>query len=598
MSLGIGIGNLGYEVPAPDLVKRPHAPTPPGDNYLKHGKGVRSWIFTLDHKRIGLMYMMLVLSAFALGGIFAILLRTQLWTPSRGTGTQAVANMDLYNNFFTLHGSVMVFLFIIPAIPAILGNFVLPMMLGAKDVAFPRLNLLSLWIYAFGATFFVYVLGSGVLRAAFDIHLPGGFGLDTGWTFYTPYSSTKSQGAVVPAVLGAFILGFSSILTGLNFIASVHMLRPKGMTWFKMPLFLWAIYSTAIIQVLATPVLAITLLLLTAERLLKIGIFDPYQGGDPVLFQHFFWFYSHPAVYIMILPAMGIISEIMVAFSRKYVFGYVFIALSSLAIALLSFLVWGHHMFVSGQSAVTSAIFSVITFAVAIPSAIKVFNWLATLYKGDIRLKTPLLYALGFMVLFTLGGLTGLFLGALAVDVHLTNTYFIVAHFHYVMMGSTLFAFLGGMYYWWPKMFGRMYCEWFGQIAAIVVFIGFNGAFFPQFIAGSQGMPRRYASYPVQFVSAHRASTVGAYVLGAGLVMVGLNWAHSLRRGKPAADNPWGSNTLEWRSTSPPRHDNFETAPIADDPYDLHGWVYVPAIDGWVKQEGAAAALVPPGQHH
>ena len=574
-----------------------HGPLPleehaAGDNYLTHGRGLMSWAFTLDHKRIAIMYMIGVCFSFFVGGVFAILVRTMLWHPLEAGSAAATKSFDLYNHAFTLHGSVMVFMFIIPAIPAILGNFVLPMQLGAKDVAFPRLNLLSFWLYAFGVCFFLYVLLSGVLHAAFGWNMPGGYGLDTGWTFYTPYSSSRAQGAVVAATLGAFILGFSSILTGVNFIATIHMLRPKGMTWLRLPLFLWALYSTSIIQILATPVLGITLLLLCAEKALGVGIFDPALGGDPVLFQHFFWFYSHPAVYIMILPAMGVISELISTFSRKHIFGYTFIAMSSVAIALLSFFVWGHHMFVSGQSPLTNAVFSLITFAVAIPSAIKVFNWLATLYGADIRLNTPMLFALGFIILFTVGGLTGLFLGTLAVDVHLTNTYFIVAHFHYVMMGSMLFAFIGGMYYWWPKMFGRMYSERWGKVAFWVVFIGFNLTFFPQFIAGSRGMPRRYASYPVQFVSFHRASSIGAYTMGAGLVLVGLSWVHALRRGKKAPDNPWGSNTLEWRSPSPPPHDNFLVTPEADDPYDLSGWKQDPASGGWVydAQQAAKAA--------
>ena len=561
------------------------------DNYLTHERGFLSWALTVDHKRIGIMYMVGILSAFFLGGVFAILVRTMLWHPLSDTAGAAALSTshDLYNHFFTLHGAVMVFMFIIPVVPAILGNFVLPMQLGAKDVAFPRLNLLSFYCWVGGGVFFVYILLSGILHLL-GVNLPGGFGLDTGWTFYTPYSDAKAQGAVVAATMAVFILGFSSILTGVNFIASIHMLRPKGMTWFKMPLFLWAIYSTSVIQVLATPVLAITVLLLCAERALGVGIFDPALGGDPVLFQHFFWFYSHPAVYIMILPAMGVISELMVAFSRKHIFGYSFIAMSSLAIALLSFFVWGHHMFISGQSALTNAVFSLITFAVAIPSAVKVFNWLGTLYKADIRLKTPMLYALGFIMLFTIGGLTGLFLGTLAVDVHLTNTYFIVAHFHYVMMGSTLFAFIGGMYYWWPKMFGRMYSEKWGAIAFTFVFVGFNLTFFPQFIAGSQGMPRRYASYPVQFTDYHRASTLGAYTMAAGLFLVAGTWVWSLRRGKKAPANPWGANTLEWRTPSPPPHDNFKVPPVADDPYNLYGWKEVPATGEWVYDKDAAAA--------
>jgi cytochrome c oxidase subunit 1 len=579
-----------------------------GGNYLTHGRGILSWLFTLDHKRIGVMYMIVVCANFLLGGIFALALRTMLWSPLRMfdeagnptgvTQAQVNASHDLYNHFFTLHGAVMVFLFIIPSIPAILGNIILPMQLGAKDVAFPRLNLLSLWIYMLGAVFFTYILLSGVLHAAFGLNLPGGYGLDTGWTFYTPYSTARAQGAVVVATLGAFILGFSSILTGVNFIATIHMLRPKGMTWFRMPLFLWALYSTSIIQVLATPVLAITLLLLAAERLLGVGIFDPALGGDPVLYQHFFWFYSHPAVYIMILPAMGVISDVLVAFSRKHIFGYNFIAFSSVAIALLSFIVWGHHLFVSGQSALANAVFSMLTFSVAIPSAIKVFNWLATMYKGDIRFTTPMLYALGMIFVFTIGGLTGLFLGTLSVDVYLTDTYFIVAHFHYVMMGGTLFAFIAGMYYWWPKIFGRMTNEKLGKVGFFLVFVGFNLTFFPQFVMGSRGMPRRYASYPVKFVSEHRQSTAGAYTLGLGLLLTAVDWSLSLRRGRKAPDNPWGANTLEWRSSSPPPHDNFAVTPTASDPYDLHGWVYDPAIGGWVNPTLAQRDAAPPTHGH
>ncbi len=497
--------------------------------------------------------------------------------------------MTLYNHMFTLHGAVMVFMFIIPGIPAILGNFVLPMMLGAKDVAFPRLNLLSYYLFLLGSSFFVYVLLSGVVYAATGYQMPGGFGLDTGWTFYTPYSTTDTLTGVVPAVLGAFIMGFSSILTGVNFIASMHTLRPKGMDWFRMPLFLWAAYATSVIQILATPVLAITLLLIAAERILRIGIFDPNLGGDPVMMQHFFWFYSHPAVYIMILPAMGVMSELISTHSRKHIFGYNFIALSSVAIALLGFLVWGHHMYVSGQSPLANSIFSLLTFSVSIPSAIKVFNWLATLYKGSIRLNTPMFYALGFILLFTIGGLTGLFLGALATDIHFHDTYFVVAHFHYVMVGSMLFAFLGGMYHWWPKMFGRMFNENLGRFAATLLFIGFNLTFFPQFVAGSQGMPRRYATYPVQYQIYHVISTVGAYTMGLSLVLVLINWIHSLLKGPPAPDNPWGANTLEWRCSSPPPHDNFKVQPEVTDPYDLDDWEFDPAINGWVLPASALA---------
>lgn len=557
-----------------------HAPVekPHGENYLNHQSGLLSWAFTLDHKRIGIMYMIGVCASFLLGGVFAMMVRTELLTPGPTFISEPTANWDFYNHMFSLHGAVMVFMFIIPAVPAILGNFAMPLMLGAKDVAFPRLNLLSFYLWLVGALFFTYVLLSGVLRSAFGIELWGGWGLDTGWTFYTPYSTTTTS-SVIPATFGAFILGFSSILTGVNFIATIHTLRPKGMTWFKMPLFCWALYATSIIQILATPVLGITLLLLIAERALHVGIFDPKYGGDPVLYQHFFWFYSHPAVYIMILPAFGIISEVISTFSRKHIFGYKFIALSSLAIALLGFLVWGHHMFVSGQSAIANAIFSAITFFIAIPSAIKVFNWMATMYNGSVRFKTPMVYALGFIGLFTVGGLTGLPLAAMSTDVPLHDTYFVVAHFHYVMMGSMLFGFLAGMYYWFPKMFGKMYNERAGIILAIIVYIGFNITFFPQFLAGTHGMPRRYASYPDGYQIYHVISSIGAYIMGLGLVGVLFNWLHGLKNGTPAAANPWGSNTLEWQTSSPPPHDNFSQVMTADDPYDIAQWKQVGEYD-------------------
>ncbi|MDP9173047.1 MAG: cbb3-type cytochrome c oxidase subunit I [Planctomycetota bacterium] len=557
---------------------------PQVDNYLTHAHGLKSWMLSLDHKRIGIMYMILVLTGFLLGGTFAVLLRTFLWTTEPWMIKNHDQALTFYNNMFSLHGAVMVFMFMVPAIPAILGNFCLPIMLGAKDVAFPRLNLLSLYCYMGGAAFFSYVLLGGVLRAAFGLHLPGGFGLDTGWTFYTPYSTARAEDGVIPATLGAFILGFSSILTGVNFVTTIHTLRAKGMTWFRMPLFLWALYATSIIQILATPVLAITLLLLIAERTLGIGIFDPALGGDPILYQHFFWFYSHPAVYIMILPAMGIISEVIAVHSRKHIFGYSFIAFSSVSLALFGFLVWGHHLFASGQSAMANTVFSLLTFSVAIPSAVKVFNWLATLYRGSIHFTTPMLFAMGFILLFTIGGLTGLFLGALMVDIPLHDTYFVVAHFHYVMMGSTLFAFLAGMYHWFPKIFGKMYNENVGRFAAILLFVGFNVTFFPQFIMGSHGAPRRWATYPPEFQLYHRMSTVGAYMMAISLVTVAFNWINALRNGRKAPANPWGGNSLEWHCASPPPHDNFAISPTADDPYHLGAWEYDKSIDGWVPR--------------
>jgi len=544
------------------------------ENYLTHDRGLLSWLFTLDHKRIGLMYLIGIMTSLVLGGLFALLIRAELMTPGK-----MFLSEDRYNEVFTVHGAVMIFLFIIPSIPAALGNFVLPLMLGAKDVAFPRLNLASLYLWIGGALFFLLALFLG--------------GLDTGWTFYTPYSTTTSA-TVVAATLGAFILGFSSIFTGLNFVVTINTMRPPGMTWFKMPLFLWALYATAIIQLLATPVLGITVLLLTAEKVLGIGIFDPMLGGDPVLFQHFFWFYSHPAVYIMILPAMGIISELISVFSRKHIFGYRFIAYSSVAIALLGFLVWGHHMFVSGQSWLASVIFSGLTFSVSIPSGIKVFNWLATMYKGAISLDTPMCYALSFLALFGIGGLTGLFLGTLATDVHLHDTYFVVAHFHYVMMGGTLVAFLGGLHYWWPKMFGRMYNELWGRIGCGAIFVGFNLTFFPQFLLGVQGMPRRYARYEPEFQSLHQLSTFGALLLGVGLLIAGAVLVHAAFRGRRAASNPWGGATLEWRCSSPPPPHNFDAPPAVDDPYDYDGLVYSPEHSGYLERRAdSKPAAVP-----
>ena len=534
------------------------------DNYLTAGKGIKSWVFTLDHKRIGVMYLVGIVLSFFLGGIMALLVRAELFTPGKLFLTE-----DKYNEIFTLHGAIMTFLFLIPSIPAVLGNFFLTMMLGAKDVAFPRMNLVSFHLWVFGAIFFLAALLFG--------------GLDTGWTFYTPYSTTTNS-TVIAATMGVFILGFSSIFTGLNFVVTINTMRPAGMTWFRLPLFLWSLYATSIIQLLATPVLGITMILLTAEKMLGIGVFDPKLGGDPVLYQHFFWFYSHPAVYIMILPAMGVISELISVFSRKPIFGYRFVAFSSIAIALLGFLVWGHHMFVSSQSAMAAVIFSALTFSVSIPSAIKVFNWLATMYKGAIRLDTPMCYALSFILLFGIGGLTGLFLGALSTDVHLHDTYFVVAHFHYVMMGGTLIAFFAGLHYWWPKMFGRMYSERWAKVACLLIFVGFNWTFFPQFLLGTQGMPRRYARYEEQFQSLHRVSTTGAMVLGVGLFASAGVLGHSLVRGRKAPANPWGAATLEWQTTSPPPLHNFKHVPTVSYPYDYTYLVYEGESSGYVRR--------------
>jgi cytochrome c oxidase subunit 1 len=527
-------------------------------DYLDDPKGLMSWLTTVDHKRIGIMYLWSITFFMIVGGLFAMLIRIEHLTPGR-----TIMDAEMYNRVFTLHGAIMVFLVIIPAIPGSLGNFALPLLLGAKDVAFPRVNLMSLYLYWTGALMALGTLFMG--------------GVDTGWTFYTPYSTTTG-GGVTLMVFAAFVLGFSSIFTGVNFIATVHKLRAPGMGWFEMPLFCWGMYSTALIQILATPVLGITLLLLAMERLFHIGIFDPQLGGDPVLFQHFFWFYSHPAVYIMILPAMAVMSEVIPVFSKKTIFGYKAIAFSSVAIALLGFLVWAHHMFVAGMSTYAGAIFSFLTFFIAIPSAIKVFNWIATMWEGSIELKTPMLYAISFLLLFTIGGLTGLFLASLSTDVHLHDTYFVVAHFHYVMAGSNLIALLAGLHYWWPKMFGRLYNESLARIGCVLVFLGFNATFIPQFIMGSRGMPRRYYNYLPQFQALHVASTIGAMLLAVGLFLTLTNLLASFRRPKGMVDNPWGGKTLEWATSSPPPTYNFEGQPVPlHGPYDYRA---VPAPIG------------------
>ncbi len=539
----------------------------PNASFLDVAKGPMSWIVTLDHKRIGIMYLISVTVAFALGGIFALLVRAELFTAGK-----TLMDADTYNRMFSLHGVVMVFLFIIPSIPAAMGNIILPIQLGAKDVAFPRLNLMSLYIYIFGACFGLYSMVHG--------------GVDTGWTFYTPYSSSDpacgqltpcgppgvgSPSAVIPMTLSAFIMGFSSILTGVNFLATIHKMRAPGITWRRLSLFTWSLYATSVIQILATPVLAITLLLLTMERFAGLGIFDARRGGDPGLFPHCVWFSSHPAVYIMIVPGMGVVSELIGTFSRRDIVGYMFIAMSSLGLALLGFLVWGHHLFVAGMSEYATMVFSALTFLVAIPSGVKIFNWVATLYKGSISLQTPMLWALGFIFLFTIGGLTGLFLGMLAVDVHLHDTYFVVAHFHYVMVGGTVMGFFGGLQDWWPKFTGKMYDEKKGVAGWALVFLGFNVTFLTQFVLGSRGMPRRYYDYLPEFQQLHQISTVGSWILGLGFLILFWNFAESLMKGPRAPRNPWGSAALEWQTPSPPPLFNFVKDPVVNrGPYEYH----------------------------
>jgi cytochrome c oxidase subunit 1 len=526
------------------------------EHYLNKEYGIRSWLLTTDHKRIALLYLMSITLFFFIGGFFALLIRLELLTPA-GDLVQA----DTYNKLFTMHGMVMVFFFLIPSVPAVLGNFLVPMMIGAKDLAFPRINLLSWYLYIIAGIMMVHCIVTG--------------GADTGWTFYTPFSTAFANTKVIEAGLSIFVAGFSSILTGLNFVVTIHRMRAPGLTWSRLPLFIWAHYATSIIQLLGTPVLAVTLVLVVCERVLGLGIFDPNRGGDPLLFQHLFWFYSHPAVYIMILPSMGVVAEIVPCFCRKRIFGYKAIALSSIAIAVFGFLVWAHHMFVAGISLYSALVFSILSYLVAVPSAIKVFNWTATMYKGSITFSTPMLYAFGFIGLFTMGGLTGLFLACLGIDVHVTDTYFVVAHFHYIMVGGAVMGYLGGMHYWWPKISGRLYPEWLGKFAALIVFLGFNLTFFPQFVLGYMGMPRRYWQYPAEFQVLNVLSTAGSTILAVGYVLPMIYFLWSMRYGKIADENPWGAAGLEWQTASPPPTFNFEETPVVT--WEAYNYDEIPA---------------------
>jgi len=524
----------------------------PPRNYLNASYLVRSWLLTRDHKRIAILYLFSVTFFFLIGSAGAVLMRIALMSPNGG-----FLQTETYNKLFTMHGVMMIFFFLIPAVPASLGNFLVPLMVGARDLAFPRLNLLS-W--------YLFILGGGMVLAAMATG-----GVDTGWTFYTPYSSVYSNTNVIVTILGVFVAGFSSILTGLNFVVTIHAMRAPGLNWMRLPLFIWSTYATSIIIILGTPVVAITLSLVAIERAFHLGIFDPARGGDPILFQHLFWFYSHPAVYIMVLPAMGVVSEIIAVFSRKRIFGYSAIAFSSVAIAVIGFLVWGHHMFVAGESAYVGVVFSGLSFVVGIPSAVKVFNWTATLYKGSISGQTPMLYALGFIGLFTIGGLTGLFLATLGIDVHVHDTYFVIAHFHYIMVGGTVMAFMGGLHYWWPKMTGRLYPETWGKVSAIIVFLGFNLTFFPQFFLGYLGMPRRYHYYPPEFTALNVMSSAGASILGVGYLLPLCYLLWSLKFGAKAPANPWGAPGLEWKTASPPPTENFDVTPVVtEEAYTFH----------------------------
>ena len=519
--------------------------TLPEKNYLNAEYGLKSWLLTLDHKRIALLYLFTTIFFFVIGGTAAAIIRLELLTPAG----DLVAS-DTYNKLFSIHGIIMVFFFLVPIAPGVLGNFLIPLMIGAKDVALPRINLFSWYLFAIGGCVELCMMIAG--------------GVDTGWTFTTPLSTHYVNTNVVAAAMGIFIAGFSSILTGINFIVTIHKMRAPGMTWFRLPLFIWSYYATSIIFVLATPVIAISMVLIVLERVTGIGVFDPTKGGDPLLFQHLFWFYSHPAVYVMILPGMGVISEVISCFCKKRVFGYTAVAFSSVAIAVFGFFVWAHHMFIMGISTYSSMLFSLMSMMVAVPSAIKVFNWCATMYKGSISFDTPMIYSLGFIGLFTIGGLTGVFLASLGLDIHLTETYFIVAHFHYIMVGGMVSAVMAGLHFWWPKITGRMYPESLGRMAAIILFIGFNLTFFPQFILGVLGMPRRYHSYPPEFQVLNVLSTAGASILALGYLLPTIYLIWSLKYGAIAGANPWHAAGLEWTVQSPPPVENFSETPIVD----------------------------------
>ena len=524
-------------------------------NYLNADYSIKSWLLTTDHKRIAWLYLIAITIFFTFGAFAAALMRLNLLEPQG-----LLVEPETYNKLFSMHGIIMVFAFLVPSIPAVLGNFLIPLMIGARDVAFPKLNLLSWYVFITGGSLMLYAVVSG--------------GVDTGWTFYTPFSTTYSNSHVIAAAMGIFIAGFSSILTGLNFVVTIHKMRAPGLSWFRLPLFIWSMYASSIIFILGTPVVAISMVLVGLERLFHVGIFDPALGGDPVLFQHLFWFYSHPAVYVMILPSMGVVSELITAFSKKRIFGYGFVAFSSVAIAVIGFLVWGHHLFLSGQSVYAGLVFSALSFVVAIPSAIKVFNWTATLYKGSISYEAPMLYALGFIGLFTVGGLTGLFLAALGIDQHVHDTYFVIAHFHYIMVGGAVMGYLGGIHYWWPKISGRLYPDMWARLAAVIIFVGFNLTFFPQFILGYAGMPRRYAVYPPEFHTLNVLSTAGASILGLGYVIPLIYLIWSLRYGPVAGPNPWGATGLEWTIASPPSKHNFEETPVVtQEAYDYESLI-------------------------
>jgi cytochrome c oxidase subunit I len=508
-------------------------------------RGWLAWLSTTDHKKIGLLYLYATFLFFILGGVEALMMRLQL-----AVSNNTLIQPPTYNALVTLHGTTMVFLFVVPVLAGF-ANYMVPLMIGARDMAFPRLNALSFWLLLFGGLLFY-------TSVFFDPP-------NVGWTFYAPLSDNafSPSNGVDAWIFLIHLTGLSSILGAINFIATIHNMRAKGMGWARMPLFVWAILIYSYLLVLALPSIAAGVTMLLTDRHFGTGFFDVAQGGNPLLWQHLFWFFGHPEVYIMILPAFGIISEVIPVFSRKPIFGYKAIAASTAAIAFLGMLVWAHHMFATPTPIVVLAFFMLSSFAIAVPTGIKIFNWLATMWRGSLVFKVPMYYACGFIGTFVIGGISGVMLAVFPVDWQLTDTYFVVAHLHYVLFGGSVFGIFAGLYYWFPKMSGRLMSESLGKLSFWLMFIGFQVTFLIQHSLGLEGMPRRIYRYESSngWGVENFISTVGAFILAAGVLVTLFNVLRSLKVGKKAGNDPWGGNTLEWFVQSPPPENNFDVVP-------------------------------------